>query len=204
MLKIIDKAARAVDRATRGPTVKRIARLDVIEARIRALGLELPAALNLSTPARLPFQDIQVIGRRVLFSGHAPLSPDGSLAAPLGKLGAQVSVEEGYRAAQLVTLAILASIKRRIGSLDRVSAWRRVFGMVNSAAGFDRQPEVINGCSDLIVEIFGHERGAHTRSAIGVAELPFGIPVEIEGELEIDGGPGPAGNRAGMQTEESP
>lgn len=161
--------------------------MDAIEARIQALGLELPAALNLSSGTRLPFDAIQVVGNRVLFSGHAPLSPDGTLAAPLGKLGAELTVEQGYASARLVTLAILASLKRQIGSLERITAWRRVFGMVNSAAGFNRQPEVINGCSDLIVEIFGHERGAHTRSAIGVAELPFGIPVEIEGELEIDG-----------------
>lgn len=146
--------------------------------------MALPEKLN--APVRLPFDEIQVFGNRVLFSGHGPQMPDGTLARPLGKLGADVSVEEGYRAAQLVTLSILGNLKRKLGSLDRIRAWRRVFGMVNSAPGFDRQPEVINGCSDLIVRIFGQERGAHTRSAIGVAELPFGIPVEIEGELEIE------------------
>jgi enamine deaminase RidA (YjgF/YER057c/UK114 family) len=78
---------------------------------------------------------------------------------------------------------MLASLRRAIGDLDRVSAWLRVFGMVNTAPGFDRTPAVINGFSDLIIELWGPEAGAHARSAIGVAELPLGLPVEIEAEL---------------------
>ena len=80
---------------------------------------------------------------------------------------------------------MLGSIERELGDLDRVLAWTRVFGMVNSAAGFNQQPRVMNGFSDLILELFGPDRGAHSRSAVGMAELPFDLPVEIEAELEI-------------------
>jgi enamine deaminase RidA (YjgF/YER057c/UK114 family) len=96
-----------------------------------------------------------------------------------------VSLEEAYQAARLVALAMLGSLKRELGDLDRVKAWLRVHGMVNSAPGFTRQPAVINGFSDLIIELYGHEAGQHARSAVGMAELPFGIPVEIEAEVEI-------------------
>ena len=82
-------------------------------------------------------------------------------------------------------MAILGSLQRELGSLDRIARWTRVFGMVNSAPGFNRQPLVINGFTDLIVAVFGPERGAHARSAVGLAELPFDIPVEIEGEVEL-------------------
>jgi len=94
-------------------------------------------------------------------------------------------VEEAYQAARLIALAMLGSLKRELGDLDRVTAWLRVHGMVNSAPGFTRQPAVINGFSDLIIELYGHETGQHARSAVGMAELPFGIPVEIEAEVEI-------------------
>jgi len=110
---------------------------------------------------------------------------DGSLAGPFGKVGAELTVEEGYRAARLVALSMLASIKRSIGDLDRVRRWHRVFGMVNSAPGFAQQPSVINGFSDLILELYGPARGAHTRSAVGMAELPLHMPVEIEAELSL-------------------
>ena len=83
-------------------------------------------------------------------------------------------------------LAILGSLQRALGDLDRITAWTRLFGMVNSAPGFNRQPSVINGASDLILELFGPQIGAHSRSAVGMAELPFDIPVEIEGEVEFD------------------
>ena len=133
----------------------------------------------------LPFQFVRVVGQRALISGHAPQNPDGSLAAPLGKLGRELSLEQGYGAARLVALSILGSLKRTLGDLDRIAAWSRVFGMVNSAPGFNKQPSVINGFSDLILEVFGPQIGAHSRSAVGMAELPFNIPVEIEGEVEL-------------------
>jgi hypothetical protein len=86
-------------------------------------------------------------------------------------------------AARLTGLAILGSLKRELGDLDRVAFWVRIFGMVNSAPGFNKQPAVINGFTDLIIEVFGPDRGAHARSAVGMGELPFNIPVEIEGEV---------------------
>jgi len=158
-----------------------------IEQRLNDLGLVLPAPLQLPPGIVLPFPWVRVVGRRALISGHGPTRSDGSLAQPLGKVGREVSIEQAYAAARLTALAILGSLKRELGNLDRVSAWARIFGMVNSAPGFNRQPAVINGFTDLIVEVFGREAGSHARSAVGMAELPFDIPVEIEGEVELDG-----------------
>jgi enamine deaminase RidA (YjgF/YER057c/UK114 family) len=124
-------------------------------------------------------------GSRGFVSGHGPQNADGSLAGPRGKLGRDLNVEEGYRAARLTALSILGSLKRELGDLDRVGAWLRVFGMVASAPGFNQQPAVINGFSDLILELYGSDSGQHARSAVGMAELPFDIPVEIEAEVEI-------------------
>jgi enamine deaminase RidA (YjgF/YER057c/UK114 family) len=158
-----------------------------IENRLQSLGLTLPAPLQLPPGVALPFPWVRVHGNRAYVSGHGPQNPDGSLAGPLGKVGLEVSVEEAQHLARLTALSILGSLKRELGELDRVSAWLRVFGMVNSAPGFNRQPMVINGFTELIVELYGRERGSHARSAVGLAELPFGIPVEIEAEIEIDG-----------------
>jgi len=158
-----------------------------VEQRLQALGLVLPAALQLPPGAVLPFPWVRVVGSRALISGHGPTIADGSLAQPLGKVGATVTLEQGYAAARLTGLAMLASLKRELGDLDRIACWVRVFGMVNSAPGFHRQPAVINGFTDLIVELFGTQAGAHARSAVGMAELPFDIPVEIEGEVSLVG-----------------
>jgi enamine deaminase RidA (YjgF/YER057c/UK114 family) len=133
----------------------------------------------------LPFPWVRIVGTRALISGHGPTNADGSLAQPLGKVERDVSLEQGYTAARLAGLAILGSLKRELGDLDRIAAWSRVFGMVNSAPGFNKQPAVINGFTELIVQVFGKDKGAHARSAVGMAELPFDIPVEIEGEVEL-------------------
>ena len=156
-----------------------------IEERLNALGMTLPAPLQLPPGMTLPFPWIRIVGTRALISGHGPTNADGSLAQPLGKVGRDVSTEQAYAAARLTALAILGSFKRELGDLDRIEAWTRVFGMVNAAPGFNTLPAVINGFSDLILEVFGPEKGAHARSAVGLAELPLGIPVEIEGEVEI-------------------
>lgn len=157
-----------------------------VEERLAALGLVLPAPLTPPPGVVLPFHFVRLVGNRAFISGHGPQNADGSIAAPLGKLGSELTVEQGYAAARLTALSILGSLKRALGDLDRISAWGRVFGMVNSATGFDRQPSVINGFSDLILDLYGPEVGAHARSAVGMAELPFDIPVEIEGEVEFD------------------
>lgn len=156
-----------------------------IAARLHALGLVLPPPIVPPPGVILPFQFVRVRGNRALISGHGPQNPDGSIAEPLGKVGSQLSTEQGYAAARLTALSILGSLHRTLGDLDRIVAWGRVFGMVNSAPGFNRQPSVINGFSDLILQLYGPEIGAHARSAVGMAELPFDIPVEIEGEVEI-------------------
>lgn len=158
-----------------------------IEARLQEMGLVLPESMKAPAGVKLPFANVRVRGNRAYIAGHGPLMPDGSLAKPLGKVGAEVSEQEAYQSARLVGLAILASLKRELGDLDRVAAWLRVFGMVNTAPGFNRQPAVINGFSDLILELYGPGVGKHARSAVGMAALPFDIPVEIEAEVEISG-----------------
>ena len=156
-----------------------------VEERLTALGLILPPPIKPPTGVVLPFQFVRLIGNRALISGHGPQNPDGSMAAPLGKVGSELTLEQGYVAARLTGLSILSSLKRALGDLDRIAAWGRVFGMVNSAPGFNKQPSVINGFSDLILELYGPKIGAHSRSAVGMAELPFDIPVEIEAEVQV-------------------
>jgi enamine deaminase RidA (YjgF/YER057c/UK114 family) len=159
--------------------------MTTIEDRLHALGYVLPEPLRLAPGVLLPFPWIRVVGNRALISGHGPTNADGSLAEPLGKVGSEVTQEQAVVAARLAGLAILGSLKRELGSLERVACWTRIFGMVNSAPGFNRQPVVLNGFTELVLAVFGEERGAHARSAVGMAELPFNIPVEIEGEVEL-------------------
>lgn len=157
-----------------------------IEAKLRSLGLTLPEPFKVPPGMNLPFAWVRVRGNRAYVSGHVPLSPDGSLAEPLGCVGAEVSAEEGYRAARLVALAHLASLKRALGDLDRITAWLRVFAMVNAAPGFTQMPLVTNGYSDLILELYGPDIGLHARSSIGMI-IPLNAPVNCEAEVEIDG-----------------
>ena len=159
--------------------------MSTIEAKLESLGLVLPGPIQLPPGVVLPFSWVRVHGDRAYVSGHIGLNPDGSIAGPLGKVGADLTEEQGYQAARLTALAMLASLKAALGDLDRVTTWLRAFGMVNGAPGFDRFPMVINGFSDLIMEVYGPERGGHSRSAVGLAGLPFGAPVEIEAEVEI-------------------
>jgi enamine deaminase RidA (YjgF/YER057c/UK114 family) len=156
-----------------------------IDERIEALRLVLPEPFRSPSGAVYPFSWVRVRGNRAYISGHLPLQPDGTLAEPRGKLGETLSVEQGAAAARLVGLAMLGSLKRELGELERISAWLRVLGMVNVAPGATQLAAVVNGFSTLIVEVFGPERGAHARSAVGMAELPFGVAVEIEAEVEI-------------------
>ena len=156
-----------------------------IEAKLEAMGLMLPAPLQVPPGLKLPFAFVRVRGNRAYVAGHGPQAPDGSIAGPLGKVGSDVTPEQAYQAARLTALSILGSLKRELDDLDRVTAWLRVFGMVNTAPGFTGTPPVINGFSDLILELYGPDAGRHARSAVGMAELPFRIPVEIEAEVEI-------------------
>jgi enamine deaminase RidA (YjgF/YER057c/UK114 family) len=157
----------------------------VIEKKLAELGLVLPEPIRLPVGVELPFPWVRVHGDRAFVSGHAGLHTDGTLAGPFGKVGTEVTQEQAYESARRTALAVLASLKRELGDLDRVTAWLRVFGMVNAAPGFAASPAVINGFSDLILSLWGPVAGNHARSAVGLAELPFHIPVEVEAEVAI-------------------
>ena len=156
-----------------------------VDERIRELDLILPEPIKLPPNLEMQFSWVRVSGNRVFISGHIALNVDGSVSEVTGKVGGQVTVEQGYEAARQTGLAILSSLKRELGTLNKITAWLRVFGMVNVEPGFVKTPSVINGFSDLILDVFGKEIGDHSRSAVGMAELPFGAPVEIEAEVEI-------------------
>ena len=155
------------------------------DERIRELNLILPEPIKLPPNVEMQFSWVRVSGNRVFISGHIALNADGSVSEVTGKVGGEVTVEQGYEAARQTGLAILSSLKRELGTLNNITAWLRVFGMVNVEPGFVKTPLVINGFSDLILDVFGKEIGNHSRSAVGMAELPFGAPVEIEAEVEI-------------------
>jgi enamine deaminase RidA (YjgF/YER057c/UK114 family) len=156
--------------------------MGTIEDRLRALGLTLPAPLAAPAGVRLPFEAVRVHGDLAYISGHGPFDGDRPLAA--GRVGAELTVEEAYEAARATALSMLASLKRELGDLDRVTAWIKALGFVRCAEGFDATPAVINGFSDLILEIWG-EDGRHARSAIGAGQLPFGMPVEVEAVVAL-------------------
>lgn len=156
-----------------------------IDTRLAELGLVLPEPLKLPPGVSLPFPWVSTRGNRVYISGHGPVDADGSLSEPRGKVGADVTPEQAKELAGKVALTILSSLRDELGDLDRITGWCKILGMVNSAPGFNNQPEVINGFTDIILDVFGPEVGRHTRSAVGLAELPFDIAVEIEGEVEI-------------------
>ena len=156
-----------------------------IEQRLQALGLTLPAPTRLPEGLNLPFRFVNVRGNRVLISGHPKSNADGSIGGPFGQLGTDLTTQEGYDAAREIALAVLANVKAEIGDLSRITGWTRVFGMVNSAPGYSEQHVVINGFSDLILEVFGPEVGRHARSAIGTAGLPMNFAIEVEAELDI-------------------
>ena len=150
------------------------------EARIKELGLSLPQPPK---PGGNYVPGVRV-GNLLFLSGHGPGRADGAPSAR-GKVGRDLSLEDGYKTAREVGINLLGTARSLLGSLDKVKRVVKVLGMVNSAEGFGDQPKVINGFSDLMVEVFG-ENGRHARSAVGMAELPSGIPVEIEMILEVE------------------
>lgn len=147
------------------------------EARLRELGIELPEPPKPGGNYVLA----RISGNTLYLAGHGPNGPDGLIK---GKVGRDLTLEQAAAAARLTGLNLLATMRAELGSLDRVAAILKLLGMVNCAPGFDNTPAVINGCSDLLVDVFG-EAGRHARSAVGMAELPFGICVEIELIAEI-------------------
>ncbi len=150
-----------------------------VEARLQALGIELP---NPPAPVANYVPSVQT-GNLVFLAGHGPLKPEGGYVT--GKVGQDLTLEEGYEAARLTAIALLASLKAEIGDLNKVTRIVKVTGMVNTTADFTEHPQVINGFSDLMVEVFGEERGKHARAAVGMASLPINIAVEIEMVVEV-------------------
>lgn len=148
------------------------------DAKIQELKLELPPPPK---PAGV-YNPIVQAGNIVYVSGHGPLLPDGSMIC--GKVGADLNEEQGKRAARQVGLTILSTLRTQLGSLDRVGRVLKVLGMVNATPNFDRHPLVINGFSELMVDVFG-EGGRAARSAVGMGSLPGNIAVEIECILEL-------------------
>jgi enamine deaminase RidA (YjgF/YER057c/UK114 family) len=157
--------------------------MGVIADRLAERGLALPAPLAAPQGVRLPFAPVRVHGGLAYISGHGPFDADRALVT--GSVGAEVSVEQGYDAARATGLSMLASLEQALGDLDRVTEWVKALGFVKCAPGFNVTPAVINGFSDLILDLWG-DAGRHARSAVGAGELPFGIPVEIEAVAAID------------------
>jgi enamine deaminase RidA (YjgF/YER057c/UK114 family) len=148
------------------------------EARLKELGVVLPA---LAKPVA-NYVPYRIVGNVLYLSGQGPRDENGNMLA--GKLGAEISIEEGYRRARLVGLGLLAAMRDALGSLDRVGYIVKLLGMVNATPNFNDPPKVINGCSDLFVDVFG-EAGRHARSAVGHVTLPNQISVEIEAIVAI-------------------
>jgi enamine deaminase RidA (YjgF/YER057c/UK114 family) len=155
------------------------------EERLKALGLVLPPPMQPPPGLALPFPWVNVRGDVAFLSGHGPQEPDGSAAGPFGAVGAAVTVEQAKASARKTALSMLGSLKRELGSLDRVAGWRRVHGMIQCAPGFSSTSAVMNGFSELILEVFGPDVGRHARTAVGVAGLPLDFPIEIEAEVSI-------------------
>jgi enamine deaminase RidA (YjgF/YER057c/UK114 family) len=156
-----------------------------IERKLASLGLGLPEPFKLPPGRAVSGAWVRVRADRAYIAGHCPLAPDGSVAEPLGKIGRDLTPDQGYQAARLATLAILASLKRTLGDLDRVRAWLRIHGLVNTVPEFTLLAGVMNGCSDLILELYGQEAGQHARSAVGAVSLVWDAPIVLEGEVEI-------------------
>jgi enamine deaminase RidA (YjgF/YER057c/UK114 family) len=149
-----------------------------VEARLKQVGISLPEAAK---PVANYVQAVRV-GNLVFLAGAGPKNPDGSFIT--GKVGKDLSLEQGYQAARLTGIILLSNLKAELGDLDKVKRIVKVLGMVNADPTFTQHPKVVNGFSDLMVEVFG-DRGKHARSAVGMGSLPFNIPVEIEMVVEV-------------------
>lgn len=150
------------------------------EARLKELGIELPEAPK---PVGV-YKPVVIAGNMAYLSGHGPLKPNKSLMT--GRLGLDMDTEAGYAAARLTGLGILSTLQTHLGSLDKVKRLVKLLGLVRCTDGFDQQPAVINGCSELFRDVFGEDAGVAARSALGANALPGGIAVEIEAIFEVD------------------
>ncbi len=159
-----------------------------IEAKLDELGLVLPAEMKVPPGTAVPPLWIRIRNSIAYVSEQSARNPDGTAAGPFGKVPSEVSVDHARLAARGAALSILGTLQRELGDLDRISAWLSVTGMVNADSGFAGTSAVINGFSDLIIEMFGPEVGAHARTSPGMAALPGNSAVVIAAIVEIDGG----------------
>ena len=157
----------------------------LVEQRLSELGLELPRPAQPPPELKISFTWIRVSGNRAFLSGHGALGPDGTPLGPFGKVPSDVSLDEAQKSARLTALAMLGTLKRALGDLDRVAAWLMVYGMVNADVGYPETTNVVNGFSDLILELYGQEVGHHARMAVGMAALPLDMCVVIGAEVAL-------------------
>ena len=156
-----------------------------VEVRLAKLGLELPAETKVPSGIAVPFEWVTVRGDRAFVSGHGPLAADGSPLGPFGRVPSQVPLEVAQDSARSATLAVLASLKRAVGDLDNIAAWLMVSVNVNADPGYPQTTLVANPASELIVDLYGPDVGAHARTAIGVSALPLDLPVILAAEVEL-------------------
>jgi enamine deaminase RidA (YjgF/YER057c/UK114 family) len=156
-----------------------------VEARLKDLGAVLPAEMALPPGVQIPFRWARARGTSAFVSGHGALMPDGTPAGPFGKVPSEVTLEDAQESARLTTLAMLSSLRRELGDLDRITSWLVVNGLINADPGYAQTTAVINPCSELILALYGSDTGAHARTAIGVAALPLNLPVIVSAEVEI-------------------
>jgi enamine deaminase RidA (YjgF/YER057c/UK114 family) len=156
----------------------------MLERRLKDLGLVLPEPPRMPVGVVTAFSWVRVVGDRVLVSGHGPQNLDGSPAGPFGRVPTEVGLELAAKSARLAALSVLASVRAAIGDLDLVTAWVTVTGFVQAEPGYAQTTAVVNGFSDVILDVFGEEVGQHARTAIGVAALPLNLPVVVAAELQ--------------------
>jgi hypothetical protein len=156
-----------------------------IEERLAELGLELPEAAQPPPGFKFSFAWIRRSGNRAFLAGHGAQAADGTLIGPFGKVPSEVSMERAQDSARGTAVAMLGTLKRALGDLDRVTAWLMVYGMVNADPGYPETTNVINGFSDLIVDLYGEEVGHHARIAVGMVTLPLNLCVTIAAEVEV-------------------
>jgi len=156
-----------------------------VDRRLDELGLVLPGATKLLPGVTVPFEWVRVHDGRAYVSGHGPVAVDGSLPGPFGKVPSEVSLEVAQQCARRTALAVLANVRAAIGDLDRIAAWTMVNGFVNADPGYAQTTMVLNPFSDVLLQVFGPEVGSHARTAIGVAAVPFNLPLVVSAEIQL-------------------
>lgn len=159
-----------------------------VDDRLAELGLELPPAVEAPPGFSFPFAWVRLTRGRAFVSGHGAQAPDGGLIGPFGKVPSAVPLDAARRSARDAAVSMIASLRRALGDLDRITAWQMVYGMVNADPGYPETTNVLNGFSELVLDVFGQEVGEHARMAVGMATLPLDHSVIVGAELEIDGG----------------